>query len=364
MAQLQLTDATVRSLKGAANNPKFFDTKTPGFGIRCGLRRKTWIVMRGRNRELVTIGHYPAMGVAEARTAAKKLLAADPEPKATRITWETARDEFLEQNYQDSSSDWPYIVRLTLKKHFRSLDHRQLGEVTDQDVSRCLEAISGHSARLHAFRIARTFLNWATKPPRRYVRFSPMQGYDAPGTDRKRARILTDDELRRVWNASFEGSRRVFRLLILWGTRSKETAVLERAWRENGVLTIPGAVTKNGRDHAIPILPLAEEVLSASLGDFYFPGQKEGPLRAGSLHELRRDIQKETGVLNWGAHDLRRTFRSNMARLGVPRDLCELLLNHAPAVLDEIYDRYSYLQEKREALAKYEAFLLKLTGSG
>ena len=51
-------------------------------------------------------------------------------------------------------------------------------------------------------------------------------------------------------------------------------------------------------------------------GDFYLPGQKEGqPLQAASLHELRRDIREETGVENWGAHDLRSTFRSNLARL-------------------------------------------------
>ena len=35
-----------------------------------------------------------------------------------------------------------------------------------------------------------------------------------------------------------------------------------------------------------------------------------------------------------------------------------------PEELDEIYDRWAYLPEKREALAKYEAFLVKLLGSG
>ena len=46
-----------------------------------------------------------------------------------------------------------------------------------------------------------------------------------------------------------------------------------------------------------------------------------------------------------------------MARLKVPRDLCEVLINHAPPVLDEIYDRYDRLEEKREALQHYEQFL-------
>lgn len=371
MAQMRLTDLSVRALKGSADYKTFFDITLPAFGVRVGLRRKTFVIVRGKNRERVTIGHYPEMSVAQARGKAKKLLASDPEPKASPLRFKEATEEFLETHYAASTSAWPGIVKLTFRKHFKRLDQKKLGDITDADIKIQLDAIERPSARVHAFRIARTFFRWCTKPPRRYLRHSPMEGYDAPGKDRKRARTLADDELKKVWEASGKGSRRVFRLIILLGTRSKETSLLRRKWREGDVLTIPGyedgiRVTKNGRDHAIPILPLAESVLADSApGEFYFPGQKEGqPLQSGSLHELRRDIQKETGVNNWGAHDLRRTFRSNLARLKVPREISEILLNHAPEALDEIYDRYTYLEEKREALAKYEAFLLKLLRSG
>lgn len=58
---------------------------------------------------------------------------------------------------------------------------------------------------------------------------------------------------------------------------------------------------------------------------------------------------------------MRRTFRSNMAKLKVPR---EILLNHVTGAnnndLDEIYDRYDYLDEKREALQKWETRLRAL----
>lgn len=49
-----------------------------------------------------------------------------------------------------------------------------------------------------------------------------------------------------------------------------------------------------------------------------------------------------------------------MARLKVSRDVSEVLINHAPPVLDDIYDRYDRLDEKREALAKYETALIWL----
>jgi integrase len=121
------------------------------------------------------------------------------------------------------------------------------------------------------------------------------------------------------------------------------------------------------RPHAIPILPLAQRVLASlpERGPYFFAARWDdsGHLTSGAWSKLKREVQKLSGTSNWQIRDLRRTFRSNMARLKVPRDLCEVLLNHAPPILDEIYDRYDRLDEKRDALAKYEAHIQKLTES-
>ena len=77
----------------------------------------------------------------------------------------------------------------------------------------------------------------------------------------------------------------------------------------------------------------------------------------GAWSKIKRDIQRKSGTSGWQLRDLRRTFRSTMARLRGPRDLCEVLINHAQPVLDEIYDRYDRLEEKRDALERYENFL-------
>jgi len=97
-------------------------------------------------------------------------------------------------------------------------------------------------------------------------------------------------------------------------------------------------------------------------GSYYFQGRytNEANLTAGALNRMKREIQEETGTKDWQIRDIRRTFRSNMARLKVPREVCEVLINHAPPVLDEIYDRYDRVEEKREALEKYEAFIAGL----
>lgn len=368
MPSLNLTELSVRALKGSDSYITYWDTSTPGFGVRVGKRSKTWTVMRGRSRERITIGRYPDLSVAEARAEAKRRLAETDTVKQATKTFTEAREEFLEQNYRDAAPLTKYQVSRLLEKHFKSLEAMQLTEIDDADIKKALDKLSDRpSEQLHAYRSIRAFLTWCVRPPRRYIRHSPMEGYEPPGRDKKGTRILTDDELKAVWKVTEASPYSVFRLLILWGTRNSETCALERIWVKDDVLTIPGRETKNGRDHAIPILPLAKATLDSAKGNgrHFFAGRwGEGHLQGGSLGGLKRDVMKASGTSGWQIRDIRRTFRSNMARLGVPRDVCEVLINHAPPVLDEIYDRYDRLAEKRDALAKYETFIQNLVAQG
>src|SRR3569832_1910023 len=81
MHTLHLTDIVVSKLKPAANRT-YWDDATPGFGIRVGKRAKTWTVMRGVHRDRMTLGHYPALSLSDARTVARMLLAVAIEPTA------------------------------------------------------------------------------------------------------------------------------------------------------------------------------------------------------------------------------------------------------------------------------------------
>lgn len=366
MPSLHLTDIAVRSLK-AADNRTFWDDTTPGFGLRVGKRAKTWTIMRGASRERVTIGRYPDVSLSDARAKAKLHLATVKEttPKATRVTVEDAKLQFLEENYRDRAIKTKAGVTRCLNRHFATLP-KFLDQVDDTHIKRCLDRLKvTPSEQLHAYRDIRCFLHWCTRPPRKYIRHSPMEGYQPPSKDRRRNRILTDDELRAVWKAAVGETFSAVRLLILWGTRNTETVSIERAWLCDGVLTIPGARTKNGRDHSIPVLPLANRILDAAPhGRHYFPSRwGDSHLTDGAWSKIKRELQRKSGTSGWQLRDLRRTFRSTMARLKVPREVCEVLINHAPPVLDEIYDRYDRLEEKREALERYERFIKSLVGN-
>jgi integrase len=365
MATMLLTDISVRALKGSDKYETFFDTKTPAFGIRVGKKVKTWIVVRGKNRERVTIGRYPDMSLSDARTEAKKLLSTAPEPKQLPMTFAEARVLFLDEHYRGKAPRTKYNVTKLLERHFKRIEHRQLAVIEDGDIKACLDKLAATpSEQLHAYRAVRCFLRWCTRPPRRYVKHSPMEGYAPPSVDRKGTRTLTDTELKAIWIACDTYPHSVLRLMILWGTRNTETCVLERTWTGNGdILVIPGHATKNGRDHAIPILPLAQFILNAMPEqERYFFRSRWGDshLSVAGLAKAHREVKTKSGTSDWQIRDIRRTFRSNMARLKVPREVCEVLINHAPPVLDEIYDRYDRVEEKRDALAKYEAFMVRL----
>lgn len=66
----------------------------------------------------------------------------------------------------------------------------------------------------------------------------------------------------------------------------------------------------------------------------------------------------------WTPHDARRTARSYWSeKLGIPWDLCERLLGHALPTVARTYDTGSYLEQRRDALEKWAAYLDWIGGS-
>lgn len=361
---MRLTEISIRALKGSASYTTYFCDSLPGFGVRCGLKKKTYVCVRGKNRERITIGKVGDIPLADARKEAMRLLSSEPEEKTPSVRFAEARIRFLE-TYENPKTK--YQVKRALERHFKPLETLQMGDIGYQDIEGCLEKLADRpSEQLHAFRYVRALFNWSAKAPRKWVQISPLAGYDPPSKDKKRARFLSDQELRAVWAASSRPVLSLFRLFILWGTRRGETVALEREWVSAGILTIPGSHTKNGKDLILPITPLAAEVLAdcPANDQYYFPGlHGDGHLHPDALTKLVREVQTASGTKGWTPHDLRRTLRSNLSRLRVDRDTAEALINHTPGALQEIYDRWDRMDAKREALLKHDQFVLQLLSS-
>jgi hypothetical protein len=93
------------------------------------------------------------------------------------------------------------------------------------------------------------------------------------------------------------------------------------------------------------------------------PQYPQGPLPFSTFSFTKKEFDKLVpGMARYTLHDLRRTYRTNLARLRVAPHICERLINHASARsdLEEIYDQYLYWDEQVEAVNKHDEFILKL----
>lgn len=142
-------------------------------------------------------------------------------------------------------------------------------------------------------------------------------------------------------------------------------------WLEvaGNVWTIPREKVKKDRPHAVPLTTTALEILAGLsclprvLDDNGFVFTTTGGKSASSnFAKVKRRLDELSGVTGWTIHDIRRTVRSKLAELGVPREVARKVLNHEDGKVDRIYNRHEYLAEKREALETWEATLRSLAG--
>jgi integrase len=172
--------------------------------------------------------------------------------------------------------------------------------------------------------------------------------------ERARDRVLSDDELRKVWNASppdtTEGA--FIRTLILTAARRNEAARMTWAELEGNDWTLPAARNKTKREL---VRPLSGAVLDIVKGlprvldcPYVFTNGRR-PISNFSVYKI--DLDERSGTTGWTIHDLRRTARSLMSRAGINSDVAERCLGHVIGGIRGTYDRHEYYAEKKHAFA-------------
>jgi integrase len=190
--------------------------------------------------------------------------------------------------------------------------------------------------------------------------------------EKSRDRVLTDTELAVIWNTIRHDYGDIVRLLILTGCRAAEISELRcsEVDFDKGVISLPSDRTKNGRPHEIPLTNTSRSILQnrkQTNGDFMF-GRGNGFSGFGKCKErLDAAIEKKLGkpMPGWVHHDLRRTFATRLADLGIQPHIVEALLNHVSGHrrgVAGIYNRSLYITEKAQALALWDKHILKIAG--
>ena len=188
---------------------------------------------------------------------------------------------------------------------------------------------------------------------------NPVAGTMALSEYKPRERALDDAELAAVWRAATLDAPygRIVRTLLLTGCRRDEIGGLRWAEIESAnnsgkaLIALPAERTKNGVPHAVPLSTAALAVLAtvkATEREFVFSRTDRG-FSAWSKNKTKLD--KAAALKEpWTLHDLRRTVRTGMGKLGVQPHIAEAVLNHLPPKLVRTYDRNTYETEKRAAL--------------
>jgi integrase len=205
---------------------------------------------------------------------------------------------------------------------------------------------------------------------------SPMAGVLRPGGDEvPRDRTLNDDEIRSFWTKldsakMADPTKLGLRLLLVTAQRRGEitAARWEHFDLDSAIWTIPAELSKNGKEHKVPLSPLAIQILTqlrAITGErpHVLASQHsiKKPDQSYSERVLSRAVRENADhweIPHFTPHDLRRTAASMMTAIGVPRLHVEKVLNHTLSDIAEVYDRHDYFEEKKIALNRWADHLI------
>jgi integrase len=373
-----LTDIVVRNAKPPERGQRtVWDISVANFGLRVSQGgTKSWVVMHGVERQLITIGRWPTIGLSDARTEARRILAERVlnKHRPPTIAFEEARGLFLASCKQRCKPRTVQSYTRLLKRHFK-FGRKKLDDITPQDVSKRIDRLSATpSEQNHAFVAARAFFRWCVK--RQYLVQSPVAGA-MPSRSNPRERVLTDDELAAVFRTAKQGDEtfsRIVALLCLLGLRRGEAAGLK--WEHmdptERLITLPASQTKNRRPLVLPYGDLGAEVIETIprvSDDYLFPASKDTArgkattIFNGWGKAKEQFDRRLENVAPYTLHDLRRTFATNQAALGTPIHVTEKILNHISGTVSgvaAVYNRHAYMDEMRAAIDAWEAKLTRL----
>ena len=353
----------------------------------------------GKQR-VMNLGSYTTLSLADARRTAKELRArvalghdvagekqerikaaiAKIEDEKDAITVAQLADEYFERTIV---GHWkhPNIVRSRIERDIKpNIGKLAVQDVKPMHIDAMLQSVVKRGAPTTAndvLRWVRRMFDYAVK--RHMVEYNPASAFtlgDAGGKEESRDRWLNRDELVLL----FEAMRNTIgfgvenflavKLLLLLAVRKQELTAAKVAEFDlkKSVWTLPAERTKTGAAIKIPLPAPAVECLRKLIelgcsSDYLFPARKRQERMLPHIHENTLNVALSKVRPHLGdmerfvIHDFRRTARTHLSALGVIPHIAERCLNHKVEGVEGIYDRHDYIDERREALNKWAAFL-------
>lgn len=399
MPTIKLTDMTIKSLKtrDGDRQTEWWDETFSGasFGVRVGHREKTGLytkqfMLMYRNdkgeRKRVSLGSYPVISLSDAKKKARTILGqvADGEDPAEKKRQYMASDtfgqlceQFLIRHASQKKARTQYEYSRIIKRHLLpAWGNWKVQDITKKHAIALIDGIADTSPIManNVRALISKIFNFGMRKD--IVQYNPVHQTDKPGKENRRTRVLSEEEIKTFWKKCEELEppiANLFKLILLTGQRPGE--VKSMRWEDIGEdrWIIPADIAKNGRQHVVPLSPLALKILAdqRTRGERHMvatdhPGFLTSiPLYAfysdtgGYVEWLTKAINRINEACSFKAkftaHDLRRSCATGMASIGVSREIIAAVLNHKTAdnVVTARYDLYDRFTEKRKALLRW-----------
>ena len=390
----KLTDDLVRKTDPPESGRRiiFDDHKDApkGFGVRITAGGKRVFILRyltkaGKDRLLV-IGNYGTWTLTAARKKGmeyRREIESGTDIVETRrdylagITVSDAVDRFLKSKRNLASHN---AMAGAFKNHLKPvLGEKKLAGIRRVDVIEVLEDLAAKHPRQAGLLLNYTKQLFSWAEDRELIETSPVAslkaskiGQGLAGT--KRARVLSDAEIRSLWSLTEppEGMHVVtlvaLKLILVTGQRPGEVAGMRWDEIRNGLWTVPAQRRgKTEDEHTVPLTKTAERLLSEARAvssdgaEHVFEVHKGVPISTSAMGKAVKRCADALGIEEprWKPHDLRRTMRTGLAAAGVSENVAETTIGHVRQGIAGVYDRYGYDAEKRAALEAWERRLLR-----
>ncbi|EGQ7762830.1 integrase arm-type DNA-binding domain-containing protein [Vibrio alginolyticus] len=353
-----------------------------------------------KKRKEVTIGKVDELSLADARLKASELrkqISEGINPIAERKRSKQADiqiiDDLFEDWYKDLSKrlKHPNIPKRIYQKEISpQIGQYTLKRVTPLDIRNIIQIVAdsdrpttANDTLMYCKQLFKHGMKIGVIESNPALAFS---NYDAGGIEESRDRVLELEEIKHVFSVFNQNIYSFNRdnylacaLLLCLGVRKSE--LTEAKWTEfdldNALWHLPAERSKSGTGFTIPLPELCiqwfkELYMRACGSEYVFPNRRESKVPHMGKDTLNRAISKLFGrepgrkvqppnkmgdIKHFAVHDLRRTCRSLLASVKVPSHIAERCLNHKLKGVEGIYDRYDYLEERKEALNKVTSLI-------
>jgi integrase len=401
------TDVFIRGLKPpVSGRAEYSDSVSRGLRLRVtAAGEKTFrFVARppgGGPPQAITLGTYPDLGLRAVRTKSDELrrrIAAGKNPfvgkqDAPAHTFAALAERYVTEyarRHKRSAAKDERNLRLHILPRWGK---RDFASITRADVIALIERLVGAGTPVlanHVHRLISGIFTFAMDVA--LLDANPAARLRKRGAERVKSRVLDDNEVRLFWAHTQTAARTetavlparialALRLVLATGVRPGEAAGTARTELEFDAAgmpiawLIPGARTKNGRPHFVPLSPLASLIIHEALelaGDspFVFPARGDeihidSSVLAAAMKRLSALLSDDgPGAASWRAdlptpHDLRRSCATRLAAAGIPAEDVAAILNHVRSdITGRVYDQYQRAAEKRRALDRWGHILM------